>query len=377
MENVSGIQEKPKSLKKKIIPITIIVIALTVILLSRFLQNDNGDIAVNEDNRITVKVETVRETEFNYIMSYKANLEPVEEAMVTSQTSGLVTSINFEEGQTVEQGTVLATLDSAMLTNDLEAAQIALITRQSNLDTAQRNYDRNQTLYENGALSAADFENFATALSAAEADFESQEITISGLEISLTYCSLKAPISGNVEEKAVVLGQYVNPGTVIAKIKNISSLKAIIQLKESDLDKVRVGQQANFKASSGDQEFTGVVRNIAATADNTSRVFNCEVIINNSNGKLRAGTFGYIELDSGQQQRSMIVSLAALSGSEGNYYVFVYDDGVARKHSVNIGDIQGDVVQITSGLEIDENVIVTNINALQEGDKVRLEGQEA
>lgn len=325
-----------------------------------------------------VQVQQAKTIESTALLSFKANLEAIEEGIVGSKISGQVIRLFFEDGDRVSQGATLVALDDQDLNNQLQVAEINMQKMETTLESSQRSYDRIKALFESGAKSKSDYEDAETALKTARANLEAEKVTIQGINNSLANCVIKAPISGKVEEKNVSLGQYVSPGTQLAKVKNTSSLKAVIQLKQSDMDKVQVGQQATLKMSKTDKEgYTGVVKNIAGSADSSTRVFDCQIQIDNAQGKLRPGTFGYVELDSGQKSQMVTIPLAALVGSNGSYSVFTVEEGVARKRSVSVGEIQSDVVQIVSGLKAGENVIITNLNSLQDGDAVEFEGQEA
>jgi len=328
------------------------------------------------NNRVAVQVQPAKTMESTSALSLKANLAPVEKGIVGSKMSGQVVRILFEDGDMVSQGQALIALDDQDLRNQLQSAEIYLQKLQATLDSSQRSFDRSKALFDSGAVSKSTIEDAETALKLARASVDAEQVSIQSVNNSLNNSVLRAPISGKVDEKNVSLGQYVSPGTVLATVKNTTSIKAVVQIKQSDLDKVKVGQKATLKLSKDDADtYAGIVKNIDASADSSSRVFDCQIEIDNTAGKLRSGVFGYIEIANEQKKEILAIPLAALAGNEGSYSVFTMEENVARKHSVSLGEIQNDMVEVITGLKAGENVIVSNLNVLQDGDAVELEGQ--
>jgi len=332
--------------------------------------------SVQAANKVVVQVQQAKTVESTSTLSLKANLAPVEKGIVGSKISGQVVRILFEDGDMVSQGQALIAMDDQDLRNQLQAAEISLQKLQATLDSSQRSFDRTKALFDSGAASKSTMEDAETTLKLAQASVAAEQVNIQSINNSLNNSTLKAPISGEVDEKNVSLGQYVSPGTALATVKNTSSIKAVVQLKQSDLDKVKVGQKAFLRLSKDDANtYEGIVKNIAASADASARVFDCQIQIDNTDGKLRSGVFGYIEIANEQKKDILGIPLSALVGNEGSYSVFTMENNVARKHSVTIGEIQNDIAEVISGIKAGEDVIVTNLNVLQDGDAVEISGQ--
>jgi RND family efflux transporter MFP subunit len=359
--------------------IMMISVSLIVILLATFLlaggkptSAGNGEIF----DAVTVETETVRLMDSIGVLTYKANLEPAEEAAVSSNTAGQVTQVLFENGDRVTQGQPLAYLDDKDLQNRLKTAKLDLSKLLIDLDAAKSDYDIAAQLYAEGACSKTSYEDAMRNYQTVQADIQLKEINIQDINNSLSDCVLKAPISGEAGGKNISVGQYVNPGTVVAVVKNNASIKAVIQLMQDDLDKVAVGQEVILKLGKDDEiTYKGVVRTIAASADSRTRVFDCLVEINNDGGTLNSGTFAYLEIPNKDKIQILTVPMSAVVGSEGDYSVLLLKDGTAQRVSVEIGEITGERVEILSGLREGDRIITTNLNTLQDGDKVTVAGE--
>ena len=105
-------------------------------------------------------------------------------------------------------------------------------------------------------------------------------------------------------------------------------------------------------------------------ADSTSRVFNCKVKIDNSDKSLSPGTYGKVTLVSDQKNDVITVPVNALVGNEGDYSVFINDNGTAKKTKIVIGQTDENNVEITSGIKDGDQIICTNTSTLQDGDEV-------
>jgi RND family efflux transporter MFP subunit len=121
---------------------------------------------------------------------------------------------------------------------------------------------------------------------------------------------------------------------------------------------------------SGAEDTYGTLSSIGISADEATRTFTCKVAVANDNEALHPGDFVTVNLYSDTKIDVISIPLQALSGSEGEYSVFVLDNGVAKKVRVTIGKISENRAIITSGLVKDQSVIITNLNVLQDGDVV-------
>jgi RND family efflux transporter, MFP subunit len=366
-------------------------------------------------NKVTVKAIKANTDTMLSNASFKASLEASEEGTVSNKVGGKVVQVSFENGQTISAGQTLAKLDDTDIRNSIKAseaqlaaaeaqlksaqstassAQIGLDKPQTNLETAQRNYDRTKALFEQGAVSKVEFENAESALKLAQTDLQSAKASaessrlsietqraniqtaqtnLNTLKESLQNTVITAPTSGVLDGKNVTVGQYINLGTVLGKVKNISPIYAVIEVKESDLSYVKSGAKAKFKLSDKDStEYDGVVKSIDGAADATSRVFKCRIQIDNKDGKLKPGVFGNIKIATDENKKSITLPLKALAGSEGNYYVFINNNGVAKKQTITTGEISGDTVEIKSGVKDGDSVIGTNVGTIQDGDAVKV-----
>jgi len=354
-------------LKKNVMVISAVVLLTFIgIFIWRSLQTDSAPVIAT--HKTFVQVEQVKESEKITRITYNATLEPIEEGIVSSKEAGQVVRILFEDGDNVVSGQALVELDDQDLRNQLDSAEIAVQKLEANLETSQRGYDRTKVLFENGAVAQADYENAETSLKLVKADLETARISRQSIRASLESCVIRAPISGVMDEKNIHIGQMVSSGLTIAKVKNITSLYAIVQIKQQDINKVQIGQKATIRNENASAE--GIIKTLGVSADPSARVFRCKIEVDNQNKLFHPGDYTRVEIISDQKAQMITVPVEALAGNEGNYFVLVNDKGIARRRSVDIGEIADNRVEIKSGIQNGESVIYTNINTLQDGDEI-------
>lgn len=348
-------------------------------------------------------------------LSYDASLEASDEGTISNKVGGNVTAVNFEDGQRVKQGDVLAKIDDTDIRNNIasteaqlasaaaqlkvvqsqyDSAKISLNTPKTNLQTAQNNYNRTKELYAQGGVAMTDLEtadsqlkNAKTTYDAALQNLEASKLgietqkanlavtktSLNNLMNSLKKTAITAPISGVVDSKNVNVGQYLNVGTVIGKVKNSSPIYAEIKLNESDLSYIKQGDKALFKLNEGDTvSYTGTVKSIDGAADPASRQFGCKIEISNADGKLKPGVFGSVSIASGYKKNSVMLPLSAVGGSDGSYYIFVDESGKAVKRSITTGEIVNNMIEVKSGVQSGESIISSNLGTLQDGETIKV-----
>ena len=190
--------------------------------------------------------------------------------------------------------------------------------------------------------------------------------------ISVGDTNIKASINGIVNKRFIEPGSVLNAGSPLFDIVNVTKLKLKVNVNESQVASLKLGNTINVKASVyPNVTFSGKISFIAPKAD-TSLNFPVEIeISNNVANDLKAGMYGTAEFASNQQKQSMMIAPRnAFVGSVSSNQIFVVENGVAKLKTVTAGRILGDKVEILNGLSDGEIVIVTGQINLQDGSKV-------
>jgi RND family efflux transporter MFP subunit len=378
--------------KKAISYLAIVLVLVT----GSFLFRNIGSWAAMQNNpqvtnhsKVTVEVRKAETMTIRPSMSYDATLLSGEEGVVGADVPGKVVQILFSEGDMVKKGTSLIVLDSQDMNDQLKTAQAQLAAVQAtlpkaeaNVQISQRNYNNAKALYEAGAVSANDLSDAETGLKVAQADLAALQANISAaqsgvdrLQHNLANLVIKAPMDGIVEDKNVAIGQYAGPGAPLAMIKDTSTIQAVIKIAQEDAGKIQTGQKAQVRISGDTQVYEGTVSYVSTAASMASRTFTAKVQVPNPDNQLKPGSYAKVDLVSGAEFSTLVIPLRAVAGTEGSYYVFAAENGVARRTEVKLGATYNDRIEVQSGLADGAEVICTNINSLQDGDLISLAEQ--
>ena len=291
--------------------------------------------------------------------------EAVRSVGVNAQLSGALLAVNVEEGDVVREGQVLARLDA----RELEA-QVA--SARATLEVARNNYERSRTLRESGVVTAAEFERDRAAHAAAAASLEQ-------LETRLGFATIRAPISGVITQKRLEAGDIVAPQTRLFTIADVSTMVVRVQVSELDVLGIRVGQDVDvvLDALPG-RTLDGRVRRIFPSADTLTRLVPVEVALTGDGARIaRPGFLGRVTFSLDARPDAVLVPQAAIVGAEGGESVFMVRDGKAVRRAVRTGLHSAGRVEIVSGLDVGEMVIVAGNTQLREGAAVRITGPTA
>lgn len=406
---------------KKVVICAVLVIAVigAIVVKNKMASTAKKTNSASTVSKTAVEVKTAKTAEKNTGDTYKATLEAYQQGVVTSKISAKVLSVAVENGQYVNAGDLIATLDDTDIQNSIKTAQaqiqvneqqvnaaqqqlnssqVALQKMQISLDDAKRNYDRQKTLFDNGAISKTDLETAEKTLNNAQADYnsgqatieyskasietnkaslEAQKVTLEKAQNDLTNTTIKSPISGVISGKALNVGQVASQGTALAYVNDISSVYATIQIPQEKINSVEIGQEATVTVNGIDTKYDGTVQSMDALVDTTSRVFNCKIKIDNGDKSLHPGVYAKAELLSSEKAQVITVPINALVGTEGDYSVFIDDNEKAKKQKVTIGDTDDNNVEIASGIKDGDKIICSNTGTLQDGDAIDITSSES
>ena len=213
------------------------------------------------------------------------------------------------------------------------------------------------------------------AANTANAAIATLQTQVAAAEKSVTDTIIRAPISGFVSEKVADVGEYISPNTPNSKIATIvrtSTLRMRIEIPEASVGKVATGQGISLQTSSyPERSFAGTIVRIAPNVNLTARTLTVEAEVQNTEGLLKPGQFATVRITQSKPDPAVVIPARAVKTSGDINSVFVIREGIAREQFVQLGLLEGDMIQIKSGLIDGDRVAVTNIDQLRDGILVR------
>lgn len=293
-------------------------------------------------------------------LAVSGTVEALRTIGVNSQVGGAVLSVNVQEGDAVSRGAVLATLDGRELAAQVRSAQ-------ANYEVARSAHERAQKLREGQVVTEAEYERDRAAADAARA-------TLEGLRTRLGYTTIRAPSAGVVTEKNVEAGDVIGAQTPLFTLADLSTPVVRVGVSERDVVSLSQGQsaQVTLDALPG-RTFPGRIRRIFPTADPQTRLVPVEVAIQGEGARLaRPGFLARITFALGAQEGVLLLPASAIVGGAEGASVFVLNDSTVERRPVETGMTSQGRVQILSGLQEGETVVVTGNNRLRDGAAVRV-----
>jgi len=277
------------------------------------------------------------------------------EVAVKAKTAGLVVSTPIAEGSRVSRGTVLCR-------QDVDARQANVDQARSMLKTKEFDLKSTQTLVDKGYKSPI-------ALSNAQAAVDGAQASVTQAEIELNNVNMRAPFSGIFDMQMAEIGDYLAPGQACGLLVELSPLLVSVELTETQIGAVKIGQSANVKLATGEQ-VTGKVRFIGSRANAATRTFRTQIELPNPKLALRGGVTATVSVKAGtalaQHIPSKILTLAD-NGSVGVRYLDA--NNIVRFANVTTIDEDATGVWVT-GLPDDTRVIVEGQDFVIEGTEV-------
>lgn len=221
----------------------------------------------------------------------------------------------------------------------------------------------------------AAYEAAKAGAATARAAIATLEAQVSQAEKGLTDTAIRAPISGYVSDKVADVGEYISPSTPNSKIATIvrtSTLRMRIDIPEASVAKVATGQGISLQTTAyPDRNFAGTIVRIAPNVNTTARTMTVEAEVQNTEGLLKPGQFATVRITQSKPEPAVVVPARAIKTVGDTTSVFVIKDGIAREQFVQLGLLEGETIQVKSGVIEGDRVAVSNLNLLTDGAFVR------
>lgn len=339
--------------------IALLAIGLTAARLSANKKTVEEKVYRKDPNsRIAVRAAAVTEEPFSLSNRYVGSFQPFREVTIAAETQGKILALGIKEGSQVGAGTLIAQVD-----NDLYKAQ--LYSAQASYENARTTLGRYQNAAVGDGVSEMQIDNYRLQMKSADAQ-------VKQLNKQIAMSRINAPFGGIITAKYAEIGSMVSPGTQIARLSDISTLKLEIFVPEKELSFFREG--AAIKVTSDVYpgiDFPGTVELVSASAD-AAHQFSVKIrVANNSSNPLKAGMYGTVAIDR-EEARALTIPRTALLGSAKKPQVFVAANGTATLRDVQVGRTGDAVIEVTGGLTAGETVIISGQVNLQNGSKVEI-----
>ena len=308
---------------------------------------------------LNVRAVKIQQQDLDDALFVSGSLLPDEEVDLTFETSGKITDIHFKEGSFVKKGQLLAKINDAPLQAQLKKLEVQLKLYQDRLY-------RQNALLEKEAVSKEAFQEAETNLATLQAEIDLVKANIAQTE-------LRAPFDGVIGLRNISLGSYASQSTPIAKLTKVNPLKVEFNVPERYANQLQEGSNLTFTLEGDLKEHKAKVYALDSRVDDETRTFKVRAHYDNSYGKVVPGRYVNITLPTQQYTQTIAVPSEAILSEMGVDKVFLYKNGVAEPNVIKKGIRTADKVQVISGLNIGDTVIVSGTMQIRTGQKVTLD----
>ena len=324
--------------------------------------NDKEGVATAESNpnspaAIAVSTIEIQPVHLQDVIYLPGTTEAWQDVQVAADTPGRIEWIGPREGEKVNKGDLLIKID-------VSALKAALDHAEAQFKLSDDLYQRRRRLYERKIIAKEELDQSATQRTLAATDLEQ-------IKVKYNHGFPRSPITGIINHLYVDVGEFIDTGKPIADIVNINRIKINVRVPELDIRYVLEGQTTPVQIDAfKERQLVGKVDFVAFKADPATKTFLVRTLIDNPFGDIRPGMIARVAFVRRVITDALVAPLFALVDKGGERLVFIEKDGVAQSRTVSIGVIEGDRVQITSGLQAGDHLIVKGQTEVEDGIKV-------
>ncbi len=286
-----------------------------------------------------------------------ATVEPFEELWVRAEVPGRIVKVLVKEGQMVKKGQPIVKLDDRTY-----RARLARV--RANYRYAKAEYKRIEALAKKRVAARSKLESI-------EAQLKDLTAQLNDAKLALERTTIKAPISGQLNQLKSKEGDLVGVRTEICQLLMFDTVKVTVGVPESDVAAVFDLKEADITIEAlGGLKVKGRKVFLSRKPASLARLYNLELAVPNPDGRIFPGMFARVELVKSVQENALAVPLYTIITQGGEKFVFVDNNGVAEKRPVVLGILDGWEVQVRHGLFPGDKVVVVGHRLLEDGQRI-------
>src|SRR5215468_9970664 len=327
---------------------------------------------------------------------YVGRFVAIDSVEVRARVSGYLDKVHFQDGQIVQQGDLLFTIDKRPFQNTLDQARANLETAKSNVIFTQADLTRGQQLLRDRTISEQIFEQRSQAFRNAQSAVAASEAMVRQAELDLNFTELRAPVTGRIGDRRVTPGNLVTGGaggstTMLATIVSIDPIRFEFTFDEASLlryqrlatgsgDVIGLGNTTVRLKLLDEPDFSHSARMdfVDNVIDRATGTIRGRAQLDNAQGLFTPGMFARVQVPASTPYEALMVPDAAIATEQARKFVYVIDqDNIVRLRYVTLGQLVGDLRVIKDGVSAADRVVINGLMRVRQGQKVTPEEQAA
>jgi len=313
----------------------------------------------------------LEESQFKHFLELQGNVTTKNLLMIYPEYSGVLTNVYVKEGQKVRKGEVLARIDDGGLSQ-----QLAQLKIQSEL--AKTTFERQQRLWDQKIGSEMQYLQ-------AKSNYEAQDQAIAQLEQQVAKTIVKAPFSGTIDDVLTEQGSVVMPGqSELMRIVNLDNMYIVTDVPEKYISQITRNKKVEVEFPILGKKIDSKVRQVGYFINPNNRTFKVEISIPNKERSIKPNLTAKLKINDYTNENALLIPQGIISeNASGEQYIYVIkdkegnDEAVAEKTVIETGLTQGDLIEVTSGLEKGDEIVKEGARSVNDGQKVKIINQDS
>ncbi|HFQ5377214.1 TPA: efflux RND transporter periplasmic adaptor subunit [Vibrio vulnificus] len=320
--------------------------------------------------------------------AYIGRVEAVEDTNITAQVSGYLKARHFEEGQLVEKGALLYTIEPSSFEAQVASAKASLAQAKASLKKAELDHQRGKNLLPRGSISQSEFDALTAGLLGAQAQLEAANAQLKLADVNLSYTQIRAPFSGRISDSKVSTGDLVSPSaSILTTLVSLDPIHTAFSISERErlalgIERIKgdgstpsAGVEVQLQLENGKEyPHLGRLDYLGNRIDTKTGTIALRAVVANPDHQLLPGQHIKVNLREKQAKSVVVVPRRAVQTDLEGHFVMVMTQGeVAERRNVSLGAQVEQGVVIHEGLTQDDVVITQGLQRVRNGMQVRVQ----
>ena len=320
--------------------------------------------------------------------SYIGRIEAVEDTNITAQVSGYLEARHFDEGQMVEKGQLLYSIEPSSFEAQVASAKAALAQAKAALKKAELDHQRGKNLLPRGSISQSEFDALTATLLGARAELEAANAQLKLAEVNLSYTQIRAPFSGRISDSKVSTGDLLSPSSgILTTLVSLDPVHTSFSVSERErlnlgMDGIKgdgsaesSGVEVQLELENGEYfEHLGQLDFLGNRINTQTGTIAMRAVVPNPDQKLLPGQHIKVNLrDKNAKDVIVIPRRAVQTDLEGDFAMVIAEGNVAERRNVELGAQVEQGIIIKDGLDKDDTVITQGLQRVRNGVEVRIQ----
>jgi RND family efflux transporter MFP subunit len=353
------------------------ILVISLLLLAGCSKQDSSGPGKRGALSFAVEVAKAEARKVEFTINAVGSVEAFEIVPVTTRVPGVIEGVKFREGNRVIEGQKLVEIEPERYRLGLVSSEALFDKACASLQEARAGLKRREQIFENqtGMISPEELEDWQTRVRTLEADSAYALAALDIAKLNLRDSGIPAPVSGVIQERKVVTGQYVQTGTVVASIVRRDPLLLSFTVPESDSKRLKQKMDISFRVRGDERNYHAFITAVTESANPQTRMITVTAEVDDpQRDALRPGSFAEVTVMLGESSQLPVIPQTAIRPSEKGFLAYIVEDNIAHERVLNLGmrSLNGEV-EVVDGIRAGETVVIRGAEALQDGAAVKIE----